>query len=124
VDAGQATGAIDERAETMTRTSLGEFEQQVLLVILRLGREAYSIPIVAELERRTGREVATAAVYVALRRLESKGLLRSRLETPAESGEPYPRRYFAVMEAALEPLKMARRSMMKLWDGLEPLLDD
>jgi hypothetical protein len=27
-------------------------------------------------------------------------------------------------EAALEPLKMARRSMLKLWDGLEPLLDD
>jgi len=108
----------------MARTSLGEFEQQVLLVILRLGREAYSIPIVAELEGRTGREVATAAVYVALRRLENKGLLRSRLETPEESGEPYPRRYFALTEAALEPLKMARRSMLKLWDGLEPLLDD
>ena len=108
----------------MGRTSLGEFEQQVLLVILRLGREAYSIPIVGELEARTGREVATAAVYVALRRLESKGLLRSRLETPEQSGEPYPRRYFALTEAALEPLRTARRSMLNLWDGLEPMLDD
>lgn len=104
--------------------NLGEFEQQVLLAILRLGREAYSIPIVAELEARTGREVATAAVYVALRRLETKGFLRSRLESPDESGEPYPRRYFALTETALEPLKAARRSMLNLWDGLEPLLDD
>lgn len=108
----------------MGRTALGEFEQQVLLVILRLGRESYSVPIVAELEERTGREVATSAVYVALRRLEKKGLVTSRLETPAESGEPYPRRYFALTEASFEPLKRARRSMIRLWDGLEPVLDD
>jgi DNA-binding PadR family transcriptional regulator len=108
----------------MGRSSLGEFEQQVLLVLLRLGREVYSVPIVAELEARTGRDVATAAVYVALRRLEAKGLLRSRLESPEESGEPYPRRYFALTAAAMEPLKAARRSMLNLWEGLEPLLDD
>ena len=108
----------------MARSGLGEFEQQVLLTILRLGRESYSIPIVGELEERTGREVATAAVYVALRRLEKKGLLTSRLETPAQSGQPYPRRYFALTEAAIEPLKNARRSMLRLWDGLEPVLDD
>lgn len=108
----------------MGRTALGEFEQQVLLVILRLGRESYSVPIVAELEARTGRSVATSAVYVALRRLEAKGLLTSRLESPEESGEPYPRRYFALTDAALEPLRVARQSMLSLWDGLEPVLDD
>lgn len=108
----------------MVRSALGEFEQQVLLVILRLGRESYSVPIVAELGARTGRTVATSAVYVALRRLESKGLLTSRLEPAGESGSPYPRRYFALTEAAIEPLKTARRSMLSLWDGLEPVLDD
>ncbi len=108
----------------MARSSLGEFEQQVLLIILRLGREAYSMPIVAELESRTGREVATAAVYVALRRLEKKGLLTSRLESPEASGEPYPRRYFALTDAAVEPLKASRRALLSLWDGLEPVLDD
>lgn len=104
--------------------SLGEFEQQVLLVILRLGRESYSVPIVAELDERTGRSVAVSAVYVALRRLEKKGYLTSRLEPPEESGEPYPRRYFALTDAAIEPLKSARQSMLSLWDGLEPVLDD
>ncbi len=108
----------------MGRTALGEFEQQVLLVIMRLGREAYSVPIVAELEECAGREAATSAVYIALRRLEKKGFLTSRLESPEESGEPYPRRYFALTEAALEPLKVARRSLLSLWDGLEPALDD
>ena len=108
----------------MGRAGLGEFEQQVLLVILRLGREGYSVSIVAELEERTGREVATSAVYIALRRLEKKGLLTSRLESPEQSGEPYPRRYFALTEASIEPLRTARRSMLSLWEGLEPVLDD
>jgi len=108
----------------MGRSGLGEFEHQVLLTILRLGRESYSVPIVAELDARTGRETATSAVYIALRRLEKKGLLRSRMESPAESGEPYPRRYFALTEAALEPLKEARQAYLNLWDGLEPALDD
>jgi len=108
----------------MSRSTLGEFEHQVLLTILRLGREAYSVQIVNELEDRTGRDAATSAVYVALRRLEKKGLLRSRLESPEESGAPYPRRYFSLTEAALEPLRDARRSLMGLWDGLEPVLDE
>lgn len=108
----------------MATSGLGEFEHQVLLVILRLGREAYSVSIVGELEARTGREAATSAVYIALRRLEKKGLLESRLETPEESGLPHPRRYFALTEEALEPLKDARRAFLDLWDGLEPVLDD
>jgi DNA-binding PadR family transcriptional regulator len=108
----------------MGRTGLGEFEHRVLLTILRLGGESYSVPIVVELEGRTGREVATSAVYISLRRLEKKGMLTSRLETPEESGEPYPRRYFALTDVALEPLKEARQAFLSLWDGLEPALDE
>jgi DNA-binding PadR family transcriptional regulator len=103
---------------------LGEFEHLVLLSILRLGSEAYSIGIVTELEARTGREVATAAVYVALRRLEKKSFLRSRLETPDESGRAHPRRYFSLTEAAYGPLRDSRRALIGLWEGLEPVLDD
>lgn len=108
----------------MGRETLGEFEQQVLLVILRLGRESYSVPVVAELERHTGREVATAAVYIALRRLEAKGLLTSRLVEADEGHAPRPRRYFALTEAALAPLRASRQSFLSLWDGIEPVLDE
>ena len=45
----------------MPRKTLGELEHQVLLAVLRLGGEAYSVPLVLELEERTGREVAQAA---------------------------------------------------------------
>ena len=48
------------------RDTLGEFEQMVLLAILHLGEDVYGVPIVDEIARRTGREVAPAAVYVTL----------------------------------------------------------
>lgn len=107
----------------MARESLGEFEHQVLLSILRLGRESYSVPIVLELEARTGREVAPAAVYIALRRLEKKGHLVSRLAQPSAQGGARPRRYFQLQPSAIECLKGSRQAFLKLWEGIEPQLD-
>jgi len=70
--------------------NLGEFEHVVLLAILRLGDEAYAIPIRQEIEERTGRAVARGALYTALERLESKRCLRSRMSQPlAERGGRY-----------------------------------
>ena len=64
---------------------LGEFEQMVLLAALRVKGEVYGVPIVEEIERRTGRSVSPAAVYVTLRRLEEKGLVTSWLSEPSRS---------------------------------------
>src|SRR5688572_33274639 len=66
----------------MSHHGLGEFEQIVLLAIAHLQGEAYGIPIVEEIERRTGRSVARAAVYITLRRLEEKGFVSSWMSDP------------------------------------------
>ena len=105
----------------MPRENLGELEQQILLAVLRLGGEAYSVPIVEELEERTGREVAQAAVFIVMRRLESKGLLTSRLDEP-ESRRA--RRYFKLTAVAMQKLRESRRQMVRLWEGMERELDE
>lgn len=107
----------------MAKETLGEFEHQVLLAILRLGGEAYSVPLVVELEDRTGREVAQAAVFIALRRLEKKGLLTSRLDDRAETTGRV-RRYFKATPQALRRLRETRHSLVRLWEGLEVVLDE
>lgn len=107
----------------MSRDKLGEFEHQVLLAILRLEGESYSVPVVLELEERTGRAVAQAAVYIALRRLEEKGLLTSRFDAQAAAKKGRLRRYFKLTPAALQRLKATRRSLARLWEGLEVILD-
>ena len=54
-----------------------EFEQLVLLAVLRLGDAAYAVPIRDEIEARTGRAPARGAVYATLERLENKRYLES-----------------------------------------------
>jgi DNA-binding PadR family transcriptional regulator len=106
----------------MTRESLGEFEQLVLLAILRLEGHVYGVPIVDEIQRRTGRTVAPAAVYVTLRRLEQKGLLESWMSdsTPERGGKA--RRCVRVTRAGLESVREARQVLDRMWKGLDPSL--
>lgn len=103
----------------MGRDTLGEFEQLVLLACLQLGDEAYTVSIVDEIARRTDREVSHSAVYVALRRLEEKGLVRSEMgeSTPERGGRP--KRFFRAEPGALPALRQARDILLSMWEGLE-----
>jgi PadR family transcriptional regulator PadR len=102
----------------MGREGLGEFEHLVLLAVARLGAEAYGVPIVDELERQTGRRVSRASVYVALKRLEAKGLIHSTLGDPTPERGGRAKRYFQISPAAEQRLIEARDALMKMWANL------
>jgi PadR family transcriptional regulator PadR len=105
----------------MSQEVLGGFEHQVLLAILRLGSEAYTVPIVLELEEHAGRTVAPASVYVTLRRLEKKGFLTSRMSPPPPNEGGRERRVFMLEAPALAILRESKRVLGRLWDGLAQL---
>jgi DNA-binding PadR family transcriptional regulator len=104
------------------KSALGEFEHHVLLAALRLGPDAYSAEIVMAFERLIEREVAPAAVYIALRRLEDNGLVESELREAEGAGGTRERRYFEVTEEGLAVLRRSRSRFLRLWSGLELLL--
>ena len=101
---------------------LGEFEQQVLLVIVRLEADAYGPAIGAELERRAGRRVSRGALYTTFDRLEDKGLLRWRTVPGTEARDGLPRRLYTVTASGLAALRAAREVVRNLWDGLDARL--
>ena len=103
----------------MTREALGEFEQLVLLAILHLDEDVYGAPIVDEIERRTGRSVAPAAVYVTLRRLEQKGLVESWMSAPTAERGGKARRCVNVTRAGLDLLRESRQAIDQMWKGLD-----
>jgi PadR family transcriptional regulator PadR len=108
----------------MRRSRFGELEEQVVLALLRLDGESYAVPVAEELERLTGRDVSPATAYMVMRRLESQGLVTSRVGTPDPDRGGRPRRFYRVdTEAVLPVLRRSRNAMLALWDGLEPLLD-
>ena len=102
----------------MGREGLGEFEHLVLLAIARLSDEAYGVPIVDELEAQTGRRVSRASVYVALKRLESKGYIASLLGDPTPERGGRAKRYFQVTAIGHRRLQDARAALMRMWAGL------
>ena len=104
----------------MTHQGLGEFEQLVLLAVVHLRGEAYGTPIVEEIERRTGRSVARAAVYVTLRRLEEKGFVSSWIGDPTPERGGKGRRYVKLEAEGARALREARHVAERMWQGLDP----
>jgi PadR family transcriptional regulator, regulatory protein PadR len=102
-------------------TYLGEFELTLLLTILRLGDEAYGVPLSRELAQQRGRDVSVGSVYAALDRLEAKGFVASYLgeSTPERGGRA--KRYFRVTRQGLRAVHETRRILTKLWQSLPSL---
>jgi PadR family transcriptional regulator PadR len=102
----------------MGKRDLPEFEQLVLLALVRLGKEGYGMTVRRELEATSGRSVTIGSVYATLERLEAKGHVTSR------HGEPDPvrggraRRYFTPTPEGLVALARARAVMERMWDGV------
>jgi DNA-binding PadR family transcriptional regulator len=107
----------------MSDTYLGEFEQVVLLAILRLRSSAYAIPIRDEIEARTGRSVARGALYTALERLEAKRCLKSRMSDPLPERGGRARRYYSVTPSGVAALRASRAALLALWQGVESQLE-
>jgi PadR family transcriptional regulator len=101
--------------------NLGEFEQLILLAILRLGDDAYGVTIRAELADRAGRNVAPGALYTALDRLETKGLIASRRGKPTPQRGGRAKRHVTVTAAGKEALTRALQAYERLLDGLNLL---
>jgi DNA-binding PadR family transcriptional regulator len=108
--------AVDEMPATAT---LGDFEQVVLLAILRLGDGAYGVTIREEIQARTDREPAPGALYTTLDRLEDKGLITSRLGDPTPQRGGRAKRFFQVSAVGVEAVARAQRSYQRLMEGLK-----
>ena len=98
---------------------LGELEQVVLLSVMRVGEEAYGVPILAEIERETGRELTLATVYKTLSRLEEKGLVASRMGEPTAARGGRRKRYFAPTAEGRRALRESIAALRRMAHGLQ-----
>jgi DNA-binding PadR family transcriptional regulator len=105
----------------MPRELLTDFELMILLAALRVGDEAYGVPIAREIEQTAGRPVALPAVYAALDRLERNGHVISSLgDATAERGGRA-KRLFEVTPSGLQAIKATQRALVALWSDVPQL---
>lgn len=107
--------------EMSGRSYLGEFELMVMLTLIRLGEEAYGVPIGRAIEESSGREVALGSVYAALERLEQKGFVSSKVGEPTAERGGRAKRYFRITNAGLRQVRKTRQTLINLWQGLPQL---
>jgi len=108
----------------MAATPLGEFEHQLLLVVLRLGAGAGGLEIARELETRADRRVSRGALYTTLDRLEDKGLVRWTVAPGSPARQGLPRRVYSVTPHGVAALRTSRETLRRLWRGLEGILKE
>jgi PadR family transcriptional regulator PadR len=107
--------------EMKKRDYLGSFELMVILALIRLGEDAYGVPISREIERRSGREVALGSVYATLERLEETGLVTSELGDPTPERGGRAKKYFRVTTNGLREVRVTQQALKKLWHRLPQL---
>jgi PadR family transcriptional regulator PadR len=103
------------------RSYLGEMELMVLLAVVRLGDDAYGVPISKELLILAKRELSVGSIYAALDRLERKGLVSSSLGDPTPERGGRAKRYFRVTRTGVRALKTTRAALTNLWNDI-PML--
>jgi PadR family transcriptional regulator PadR len=103
------------------RDYLTDFELMILLAVLRLGDEAYGVPIAREIETTGGRSVVLGAVYAALDRLEVNGLVVSAVgdPTPARGGRA--KKFFRITATGLRAVRQTQQALTSLWTGIPQL---
>ena len=102
----------------MATDHLGEFEQIVLLSVLRLGDEAYGVPIRREIEVRAKRKVTIGALYATLDRLEAKGYLSSWFADPTPRRGGRSKKYFKLLPAGEQALVRYKAMLDRMWFGV------
>ena len=97
---------------------LGQFEELILLALVRLRDNGYGVTIRQEIEKRTGRQVWVGAVYTALERLQQKGYVSSRVGDPTPERGGRAKRFFKIEAPGLDALNRVRVAADRLAEGI------
>ena len=108
----------------MKKVQLGEFEEVVLLTVAVLYDEAYGVAIKQEIEERLDRSVSVGALQSALRRMENKGFLQSRLGESTRVRGGKRKRYFTVTPYGKQALTEVKESRLQLWQAIPKVAFD
>jgi DNA-binding PadR family transcriptional regulator len=102
---------------------LGEFEQLVLLALVRQGTDAYGVSICQDIGDRTGRDVSLGSVYKTLERLQDKGLVQSRIGQPTPERGGRRKKHYRLLAAGQRALRQSLAAIRNMTDGLESELE-
>jgi len=100
---------------------VSNFELMVMLALIRLGDEAYGVPISREIEEHSGHDVALGSVYAALERLRDRGFVISSVGEPTPERGGRAKKYFKITGKGMRVVQETQQTLTRLWKGLPKL---
>jgi PadR family transcriptional regulator PadR len=99
---------------------LGNLEEAVLLISLYLN-EVYGVSVTEEYKKQTGLEISIPAIHTVLRRLEDKGLLRSKMGEPSAERGGRRKRLYEATTYGFSIIKEIKKERIRLWSKIPAL---
>ena len=107
----------------MTELYLGEFEQLVLLALLRLRENAYGVTVRQEIAQKAGRNVSLGTVYKTLERLEAKGYIASRVGNPTPERGGRRKKFYRIEPLGNRALSHSFETLRRMAKGIGKKLE-
>jgi len=99
---------------------LGNLEETVLLLTMYM-EEVYGVSVAEEYKKQTSNGISIPAIHTVLRRLEEKGLLRSKMgESSPERGGRRKRLYEATAYG-FNVIREIKKGRLRLWEKIPEL---
>jgi len=102
------------KGETPKPDLLGHFEQRLLTAVMMLGGESYGVPIYDKVCELAEKRINQGSLYLTLDRMEEKGLLASRLSSPAKELRGKPKRFYRLTATGLHALEESVENAKRL----------
>jgi len=90
-------------------------EEYVLLAVVTLRDEAYSLPILDHIQKTTQRKWTLGGIYIPLYRLEEKGFLASEFGSPTRERGGKRKRYYRITRKGKQALREQKRMQSAMW---------
>ena len=97
-------------------------DEILLLTILRLGENAYGVPIAQDVQQRTGKKVTLGSLWVSLDNLSKRGLLQKRMADPTPQRGGRSKIYYSLTKEGVEALERIKEVEKSIWQGAPVLL--
>ena len=99
---------------------LGNLEEAVLLIALYMG-EVYGVSAADEYKKQTGQDISIPAIHTVLRRLEDKGLLRSKMGEPSAERGGRRKRLYGATPYGLSMIREIKEERIRWWSKIPAL---
>ncbi|MEO9870707.1 PadR family transcriptional regulator [Ekhidna sp.] len=101
---------------------LGYLEETVLLLIMKMEKDAYGFSVSEEYKIHTNKSISISAIHTVLSRLEKKGLIQSEMGGATDERGGRRKRIFVPTNDGKETIQAIKKSRQSLWAQIPDLV--